>query len=58
MTFGPGDDSQYQAGGSGIDDLFPDVDHEMDQDADADAAPVEEEEEYHTALPPKVEAWR
>jgi hypothetical protein len=61
VTFGPEDDSQYQAGGSEVDDLFPEVDHVMDQDADADAAPVAEwepEQEYHTALPPKVEAWR
>jgi hypothetical protein len=31
----------------------------MDQHADSDAVPLaDEEQEYHTALPPKVEAWR
>jgi hypothetical protein len=35
----------------------PADDSEFQPENDPDAAPVEEQE-YHTALPPKVEAWR
>ncbi len=46
MTFGPEEDSEFQLGGS-----------ESDPDATDELLP-EPEPEYHTALPPKIEAWR
>ena len=50
MTFGPGEDSEFQVDGS-----------ERDSNSEAETADefhAEAEEEYRTALPPKVEAWR
>ncbi len=50
MTFGPGDDFEFQQDGR-------DVNPELDPETDPEAAP-EQEHEYNTALPPKIEAWR
>jgi hypothetical protein len=48
VTFGPGEDSEFQ----------PD-ESEPDPAAEAMDEPVyPPEQEYHTALPPKMEAWR
>jgi hypothetical protein len=58
VTFGPGEDSEFQLDGSerGSErDLEPDSETEAPA---ADELQAEAEEEYHTALPPKVEAWR
>jgi hypothetical protein len=74
VTFGPVDDSDFPSGQSGRraesgpfgvdpdeDDVFRyadrDEDSELDGDADLDGLPAAEHE-YHTALPPKLEAWR
>ncbi len=46
MTFEPGEHSEFQPGGSESDP------------GTADELPAEPEQEYHTALPPKIEAWR
>jgi hypothetical protein len=50
VTFGPEDDLEFQPDGR-------DVNPELDPETDPDTAP-EQEHEYNTALPPKMEAWR
>jgi hypothetical protein len=54
VTFGPGDDSEFQGDESALEPIpADDLEPEMNSDIDAEV-----EQEYHTALPPKVEAWR
>jgi len=54
VTFGPEDDSEFEAGGSLPD---PGADDDLATELDLEQEPAQDQE-YRTALPPKIESWR
>jgi hypothetical protein len=59
VTFGPADDTENQGNWSGVAPETDDFLADTNLEADGDEPPAREQEhEYNTALPPKIEAWR